>query len=75
MVDVVHIVGGGSRNELVGPRRADAIGLAGVAGPVEATTLATVLIQTRTHDAVPASVPELRALVARSTPVPRYEPT
>ena len=74
-VEVVHIVGGGSQNELLCQLTADAVGVAVIAGPVEATALGNVLIQARTHGAVPAALHELRALVAASAPRQRYEPS
>ncbi|MBO0823488.1 MAG: rhamnulokinase, partial [Actinobacteria bacterium] len=46
-VRVVHMVGGGSRNELLCQLTADACGLPVVAGPAEATAIGNVLIQAR----------------------------
>jgi len=74
-VDVVHIVGGGSRNALLCRLTADATGLPVLAGPVEATALGNVLVQARAHGDVIGDLAGLRALV-RSTHRPqRYEPT
>jgi len=61
--DVVHIVGGGSRNELLCQLTADALGLPVVAGPAEATALGNVLVQARALGAAPASLDGIRALV------------
>jgi rhamnulokinase len=61
--DVVHIVGGGSRNELLCQLTADAVGLPVVAGPAEATALGNVLVQARALGAAPASLDGIRALV------------
>jgi rhamnulokinase len=71
--EAVHLVGGGSRNELLCRLTADACGLPVIAGPVEATALGNILVQARTHGIV-ADLPDMRALVARSQPVRRYAP-
>jgi rhamnulokinase len=65
--DVVHVVGGGARNELLCQLTADATGLPVVAGPAEATALGNVLVQARALGAAPDSLPGLRALL-RSSP-------
>jgi rhamnulokinase len=44
-VPAVHIVGGGSRNQLLNQTVADVTGLPVVAGPVEATALGNLLVQ------------------------------
>lgn len=69
-IDVVHIVGGGSRNELLCQLTADACGLPVVAGPVEATAIGNVLVQARSLGVVD----DVRRLVARTQQVRRYEP-
>jgi rhamnulokinase len=44
-VTAVHIVGGGSRNQLLNQAVADVTGLPVIAGPVEATALGNILVQ------------------------------
>ena len=61
--DVVHIVGGGSRNRLLCQLTADAIGLPVVAGPAEATALGNVLVQARALGAAPDTHEGMRQLV------------
>lgn len=73
-VEVVHIVGGGVRNELLCQLTADACGLPVEAGPVEATALGNVLVQARSLGAVDGDLTALRALVRRTQAVRRYEP-
>jgi|SRR5665647_2039853 len=73
-VEVVHIVGGGSRNELLCQLTADACGLPVLAGPVEASALGNVLVQARTLGAHLPDLESMRALVAGTHDVRRYEP-
>ncbi len=76
--DVVHVVGGGSRNELLCQLTADATGLPVIAGPVEATALGNVLVQARALGAAPDSLAGLRALLRNSPSVAglrRYHPS
>jgi rhamnulokinase len=76
--DVVHVVGGGSRNELLCQLTADAAGLPVIAGPAEATALGNVLVQARALGVAPDSLPGLRALLRNSpavTGLRRYDPS
>lgn len=73
-VDEVHIVGGGSQNELLCQLTADRLGLPLLAGPVEATALGNVLVQARTQGFVNGDLEQLRALVARSFEPRRFLP-
>lgn len=73
-IRTVHLVGGGSQNELLCQLTANHTGLPVLAGPVEATALGNVLIQARTQELASGSLESLRALVGRTfTPVP-YAP-
>ena len=72
-IEVVHVVGGGSRNELLCQLTADACGLPVVAGPTEATALGNILVQARSHGLLPDRHAG-RALVAGTQPLRHYEP-
>ncbi|HET7014499.1 MAG TPA: rhamnulokinase family protein [Streptosporangiaceae bacterium] len=74
-VDVVHLVGGGSRNALLCQLTADACGLPVLAGPVEATALGNALVQARALGAAPGDLAGLRELVRTTQPVRRFEPS
>ncbi|ROO59032.1 rhamnulokinase [Micromonospora sp. Llam0] len=74
-VTVVHLVGGGARNELLCQLTADACGLPVVAGPVEATALGNVVVQARAAGAVRGGLAELRALIRRGRRLRTYLPT
>lgn len=74
-IDVIHVVGGGSQNELLCQLTADATGLPVLAGPVEATALGNVLVQAAAHGAIPDSLSSMRATAAASTSLRRHDPT
>ena len=73
-VDSIHLVGGGSLNRLLCQTTADRAGLPVLAGPVEATALGNVLVQARALGAAPATLEELRTLVARTHSPVRFDP-
>jgi rhamnulokinase len=74
-VDVVHIVGGGARNELLCQLTADACGVPVLAGPVEAAALGNVLVQARALGEDLPDLAAMRALVRETQEVRRYEPS
>ncbi|TDC51915.1 rhamnulokinase, partial [Jiangella ureilytica] len=73
-VDVVHLVGGGARNDLLCRLTASACGLPVLAGPVEATALGNVLVQARAHGALHGDLWNLRELLRSTQQMRRYEP-
>jgi rhamnulokinase len=73
-VSVIHIVGGGSQNELLCQSLADRSGLPVQAGPVEATAIGNVLVQARAAGLVTGSRQSMRALVAAAFPTRSYSP-
>ena len=73
-VSVIHVVGGGSQNELLCQLIADRAGLPVLAGPVEATAIGNVLVQARTAGLVTGSRAALRSLVAASFTPRLYSP-
>ncbi len=73
-IEVVHLVGGGSRNDLLCRLTADASGLPVVAGPVEATALGNVLAQARAHGTA-GGLAESRALIAATQPLRHFTPS
>ena len=73
-IDVIRIVGGGSRNQLLNQFTADATGRTVVAGPVEATALGNIAMQMVATGAV-GSIAEARGVIERSFPVQRFEPS
>ncbi|ADB29388.1 carbohydrate kinase FGGY [Kribbella flavida DSM 17836] len=73
-VDVVHVIGGGSQNELLCQLTADACGVPVLAGPVEASALGNVLVQARALGEPLPDLDAMRALVRATHRLRRYEP-
>lgn len=75
-VDTIHVVGGGSQNELLCQLTANRTRRPVMAGPVEATAIGNLLVQARTMGLVDkdASLSDLREIVRRSFPVTTYLP-
>jgi rhamnulokinase len=73
-VEVVHVIGGGARNELLCRLTADVTDRPVLAGPVEATALGNVLVQARAVGEL-GSLAEMRAVAAASADPVVYEPS
>jgi sugar (pentulose or hexulose) kinase len=72
-VSVIHIVGGGTQNELLNQMTADATGLTVIAGPVEATVIGNALVQLITLGEI-ADLAQARQVVAGLDELKKYEP-
>lgn len=72
-LDALHIVGGGSQNDLLNQFTANATGLPVIAGPVEATALGNVIVQAMAKKIV-GTLAEGRELISRSFQVRTFEP-
>jgi rhamnulokinase len=72
-IEVIHIVGGGSQNEVLSQFAADVCQRSVVTGPVEATALGNLLTQVRASGEL-SSLAEMREVVRASSAVHRYEP-
>jgi rhamnulokinase len=72
-IEVVHVVGGGARNDLLCQWTADATGTRVVAGPAEATAWGNLLIQARTMGGLPDGA-SIRDVVRASTDLHTYHP-
>jgi rhamnulokinase len=70
----IHVVGGGSQNELLNQLLANESGLEVFAGPVEATALGNLLVQARAAGVIQGNLENLRELVARNFEIKRYSP-
>jgi rhamnulokinase len=74
-VDVVHLVGGGARNDLLAQLTADRCGRRVTTGPVEATSLGNLLVQARAHGSVSGGLDDLRRAVRTSAELRSFEPS
>ncbi len=72
-IEVIHIVGGGSQNDLLNQFTADACQREVRTGPVEATALGNLLVQVRTSGEI-GSLAEIREVVRRSCEMRSFEP-
>ena len=72
-LEVIHIVGGGSRHELLNQLVADATGRLVLAGPSEATAAGNVLTQAIGAGEL-AGLTDARRIVRQSFPPARFEP-
>jgi rhamnulokinase len=68
----IHIVGGGSQNDYLNQATANAARRPVVAGPVEATALGNLLVQSLASGTI-SSIAEGRRVIAASLPLRRYE--
>ncbi len=69
----IHVVGGGSQNDALNQATANAAGKPVLAGPVEATAIGNLLVQSVAGGEI-ASVREGRRLVSEALPPRRFEP-
>ena len=72
-VEVIHVVGGGSKNDLLNQFTANACGRPVIAGPTEATALGNVLIQARATGDV-HSLADIRSIVRDSYELQTFTP-
>lgn len=72
-IATIHIVGGGTQNELLCQMAANACGRHVVAGPIEATAIGNIMMQAVAHGDV-ASITQARDVIRNSFPVKEYSP-
>lgn len=71
--EVLHIVGGGSKNQLLNQMTADALGIRVVAGPDEATAAGNILVQAMGAGHV-ADLAQIRSVVRNSFRPTEFQP-
>jgi rhamnulokinase len=72
-IEKLHVIGGGSRNNLLNRFTANAIGLPVVAGPAEATAIGNIMIQAKAAGLVKDRW-EMRRLIAEAFPPEEFLP-
>jgi rhamnulokinase len=72
-ISVIHIVGGGSQNQLLNQMTANATGLPVIAGPIEATVIGNALVQLITLDEI-NDLSQARRIAGSTSDLKRYEP-
>jgi rhamnulokinase len=72
-MEVIHIVGGGSKSELLNQFTASACNRPVITGPVEATALGNLMTQVRADGEV-RSLADMREVIRRSSEMRRYQP-
>ena len=72
-IDVLHIIGGGSRNVILNQMAADACGIIVKTGPQEGTALGNIMLQAKAQGDVDG-VWQMRNVVAASVQMQTYEP-
>lgn len=73
-IERIHIVGGGSQNELLNQLISNATGLEVFAGPVEATAIGNLVVQARAAGVIKGTLEEARSIIARSFDIKRFSP-
>ena len=73
-IEKLHIIGGGSANDLLNQWTADAIGIPVVAGPTEATAIGNIMVQAKAAGLV-ADRWQMRRLIADTFQVKTFNPS
>lgn len=72
-IEVLHVIGGGSKNALLCQMTANALGMKVVAGPSEGTAIGNIMIQAKAAGMVD-SLPEMRKIISECIDTVTYEP-
>ena len=72
-INVLHIIGGGSKNEYLDQFTANSCGVTVLAGPQEGTAIGNIMLQAKAAGMV-GDIWEMRRIIADSLELKRYEP-
>lgn len=73
-IKILHVIGGGSRNNMLNQFTANALGIPVVAGPAEATAMGNVMLQALANGTA-ESIAALRSQLSNSSELERFEPS
>lgn len=72
-IDQLHVIGGGSRNNMLNQFTANALGIPVVAGPTEATALGNIMVQAKAAG-IYSSIQEMRNGLSQHLELSTFEP-
>lgn len=72
-IEVLHMIGGGAKNALLAQWTSNSINATVLTGPTEATAIGNIMMQFKATGKV-NDINEMRQLIAKATPLDRYEP-
>ncbi len=72
-IDTLHIIGGGSQNNMLNNFTANAIGLPVFAGPSEATAMGNIMMQAKAFGLI-SNKKEMRKIIRNSVSLSKFEP-
>ncbi|MFA6744553.1 MAG: FGGY-family carbohydrate kinase, partial [Bacteroides graminisolvens] len=72
-IEVLHVIGGGSRNDLLNQFTANSTGITVVAGPSEATAIGNIMVQAMAAEKS-SGMDEMRKLINSSIPLTTFDP-
>ncbi len=72
-IDTLHVIGGGSRNNLLNQFTCNAVGVPVVAGPAEGTAIGNIMLQAKANGLV-EDIAAMRRLIGTSVETVAFEP-
>lgn len=72
-IEVLHVIGGGSKNNLLNQFTSNAVGMPVIAGPSEGTAIGNIMLQAKAAGMV-QNISEMRSVISDSIELNRFEP-
>ena len=73
IIEKLHIIGGGSRNNLLNQFTCNAVGVPVIAGPSEGTAIGNIMLQAKANGLV-SDIAAMRQLISTSIETVSFEP-